>query len=152
MSSTLGGGSFGRDPNNLTNASGRLPNDRPHMLRGAVSWQVNETGATLNRALVGQPVADQWPSTSLFSAWAGDCADADPEDYNIATVRDLVAGREDPWGDIDAKAQSIERLLDMVKADEERGLGDLPYPPNYPKMPGEPKRVQPSRDTDRKRE
>ena len=79
-------------------------------------------------------------------------ADADPDDYTIATVPDLVAGREDPWGDIDAKAQSIERLLDMVKADEERGLGDLPYPPNYPKMPGEPKRVQPSRDTDRKRE
>ena len=48
------------------------------------------------------------------------------------------------------KPQSIEPLLDMVKADEERGLGDLPYPPNYPKMPGEPKRVQPSRDTDRK--
>jgi hypothetical protein len=33
----------------------------------------------------------------------------------------------------------------MVKADEERGLGDLPYPPNYPKMPGEPPRVQPSK-------
>ena len=26
---------------------------------------------------------------------------------------------------------------------------DLPYPPDYPKMPGEPKRVQPSRDRDR---
>jgi hypothetical protein len=25
----------------------------------------------------------------------------------------------------------------------------MPYPPDYPKMPGEPKRVQPSRDTDR---
>ena len=30
-------------------------------------------------------------------------------------------------------------------ADEERGLGDLPYPPSYPKMPGEPPRVQPSK-------
>ena len=47
--------------------------------------------------------------------------------------------------------QSIEPLLEMVAADEERGLGDLPYPPNYPKMPGEPKRVQPSKDTDRTR-
>jgi hypothetical protein len=28
----------------------------------------------------------------------------------------------------------------------------MPYPPNYPKMPGEPKRVQPSRDTDLKDE
>jgi hypothetical protein len=27
----------------------------------------------------------------------------------------------------------------------------MPYPPDYPKMPGEPKRVQPSRDRDRER-
>ena len=27
----------------------------------------------------------------------------------------------------------------------ERGLGELPFPPDYPKMPGEPPRVQPSR-------
>jgi hypothetical protein len=39
-SSTFGGGSFGRDPNSLTNADGRLPNDRPHMFRGAASWDV----------------------------------------------------------------------------------------------------------------
>jgi len=36
-------------------------------------------------------------------------------------------------------------LLAMYRADEERGLGDLPYPPNYPKMPGEPPRVPPSK-------
>jgi DNA primase len=83
--------------------------------------------------------------------WA-ELADADPDDYTIATVPDLVAGRDDPWAEIDAKAQSLKPLLDMVEADEERGLGDLPYPPNYPKMPGEPKRVQPSRDTDRKKD
>jgi DNA primase len=77
---------------------------------------------------------------------------ADPDDYTIATVPDLVAGRDDPWAQIDSKAQSLESLLQMVKADEERGLGDLPYPPNYPKMPGEPKRVQPSRNTDLKSE
>jgi hypothetical protein len=33
----------------------------------------------------------------------------------------------------------------MAERDEAAGQGDLPYPPNYPKMPGEPKRVQPSR-------
>jgi hypothetical protein len=49
---------------------------------------------------------------------------------------------------MDDVAQSIAPLLAMVEADEQRGLGDMPYPPNYPKMPGEPKRVQPSRDTD----
>jgi DNA ligase D len=78
-------------------------------------------------------------------------ASANPDDYTIATVADLVARRDDPWADIDSIDQSIAPLLDMAAADEERGLGDLPYPPNYPKMPGEPKRVQPSRDTDRKK-
>ncbi len=75
-------------------------------------------------------------------------ATADPDDYTMATVPGLVARRDDPWADMDSVDQSIAALLKMVEADEERGLGDLPYPPNYPKMPGEPKRVQPSRDTD----
>ena len=39
-------------------------------------------------------------------------------------------------------------VLEWYARDErDHGLGDLPYPPEYPKMPGEPKRVQPSRDT-----
>ena len=33
----------------------------------------------------------------------------------------------------------------LYARDEEQGLGDMPYPPDYPKMPGEPPRVQPSR-------
>jgi DNA ligase D len=76
-------------------------------------------------------------------------ADADPDDYTIVTVPDFVAGRPNPWADIEDVAHSIDVLLDMVKADEEeRGLGDLPYPPSYPKMPGEPPRVQPSKKVD----
>jgi DNA ligase D len=71
--------------------------------------------------------------------------DADPDDYTIRTVPQFIAGRPDPWAGIDDTAQSIERLLQMVAADEEQGLGDLPYPPSYPKMPGEPPRVQPSK-------
>ena len=78
-------------------------------------------------------------------------AGAEPDDYTMATVPDLVQRRDDPWAGMDEVAQSIAPLLEMVEADEERGLGDLPYPPNYPKMPGEPKRVQPSKDTDLKR-
>ena len=38
---------FGRDPNDLTNARGRLPNDRPHMLRVMSSVDVPKTGFTL---------------------------------------------------------------------------------------------------------
>jgi DNA ligase D len=79
-------------------------------------------------------------------------AQADPDDYTIATVPALLARRGDAMADLDSTAQSIEPLLEMAVADAERGLGDLPYPPNYPKMPGEPKRVQPSRNTDLKRD
>ncbi|MGW0159997.1 non-homologous end-joining DNA ligase [Mycobacterium sp. NPDC003323] len=75
-----------------------------------------------------------------------DLAGADPDDYTIETVPGIVAGRNDPWAGIDDTAHSLEGLLQLVAADEqERGLGDLPYPPSYPKMPGEPPRVQPSK-------
>jgi DNA ligase D len=76
--------------------------------------------------------------------WA-ELATADPDDYTIATVPGLVAERDDPWAAIDSVAFPLDSLLELVAADEERGLGDLPYPPSYPKMPGEPARVQPSK-------
>ncbi|HET9290375.1 MAG TPA: ATP-dependent DNA ligase, partial [Actinomycetes bacterium] len=53
---------------------------------------------------------------------------------------------------IDAVAHSLQPLLDMYERDAAEGPADMPYPPEYPKMPGEPKRVQPSRDKDRKRD
>jgi hypothetical protein len=71
--------------------------------------------------------------------------DADPDDFTIATVPALVARRGDPMAGIDRVAHSLEPLLELAERDEAGGLGDLPYPPNYPKMPGEPKRVQPSK-------
>ena len=86
----------------------------------------------------------QIATVSMPLSWS-ELADADPDDYTITTVPDLVAAREDPWADIDTVKQSLQPLLDMVAADEEEGLGDMPYPPSYPKMPGEPPRVQPSK-------
>ena len=74
---------------------------------------------------------------------------ADPDDFTMATVPALLARRGDPMAAMDDVCFSLKPLLAMADADAERGLGDLPYPPNYPKMPGEPKRVQPSRDRDR---
>jgi hypothetical protein len=47
---------------------------------------------------------------------------------------------------IDDVQFDIRPLLEWADRDEaDHGLGDAPYPPNYPKMPGEPMRVQPSR-------
>jgi DNA primase len=54
-------------------------------------------------------------------------------------VGDLTQG-------IDEAVCSIDPLLRWVTRDEEEyGLGDAPWPPHYPKMPGEPPRVQPSK-------
>jgi hypothetical protein len=37
------------------------------------------------------------------------------------------------------------RCTILARRDEEEGLGDAPWPPNFAKQKGEPKRVQPSR-------
>ncbi|OOL31659.1 ATP-dependent DNA ligase [Rhodococcus rhodochrous] len=77
--------------------------------------------------------------------------DAEPDDFTIATVPGLLERRGDPMAAMDETAQALDVLLEMAERDAAAGLGDLPYPPTHPKMPGEPKRVQPSRDTDRRR-
>ena len=74
--------------------------------------------------------------------------DVDPDDCTMATVPALLARRGDPMAGIDDVAHDLHPLLELADRDEASGLGDLPYPPSYPKMPGEPKRVQPSRDRD----
>jgi DNA ligase D len=72
--------------------------------------------------------------------------DVEAADFTIATMPARFAEFGDPHAAIDDIAHSIEPLLEWSDRDErDRGLGDLPYPPNYPKMPGEPMRVQPSR-------
>jgi DNA ligase D len=72
----------------------------------------------------------------------------EPEDFTVATMPARFAEAGDHHAAIDDEQHSLQPLLDMYERDEE---GDMPYPPDYPKMPGEPKRVQPSRDTDRKK-
>jgi DNA ligase D len=69
-----------------------------------------------------------------------------PEDFTVATMPERFARAGDPQEAIDEVAHSLEPLLGLY---EEQGGADMPYPPDYPKMPGEPKRVQPSRDRDR---
>jgi DNA ligase D-like protein (predicted polymerase) len=72
--------------------------------------------------------------------------DVDPDDFTVETMPGRFAELGDVHAAIDDQAFSLEPLLEMAERDEtDRGLGDMPYPPNYPKMPGEPKRVQPSK-------
>ncbi|MEZ0072636.1 non-homologous end-joining DNA ligase [Planotetraspora sp. GP83] len=69
-------------------------------------------------------------------------AGCDPRDFDIRTMPERFAKLGDVHQAIDDQAFSIDTLLEWYAAD---GRGDMPYPPNYPKMPGEPKRVQPSK-------
>jgi DNA ligase D-like protein (predicted polymerase) len=72
--------------------------------------------------------------------------DADTDDFTIATMPARFAELGDVHASIDDEAYSLEPLLEWADRDErDHGLGDMPYPPNYPKMEGEPKRVQPSK-------
>jgi len=68
-----------------------------------------------------------------------------PDALTIATVPERVAASGDPWESMTASPQSLEPLLAMVQRDKDAGLLDAPWPPVYPKMPGEPPRVAPSR-------
>jgi DNA ligase D-like protein (predicted polymerase) len=72
-----------------------------------------------------------------------------PEDFTVATMPARFAAVGDRQAAIDDVVHSLQPLLDLY---EHEGEGDMPYPPDYPKMPGEPKRVQPSRDRDRPRD
>ncbi len=74
-----------------------------------------------------------------------------PEQFTVATMPARFAEVGDRHAAIDEVAHSLEPLLERYERDAAEGRGDMPYPPDYPKMPGEPKRVQPSRDRDRPR-
>ncbi|QIX27874.1 DNA polymerase domain-containing protein [Nocardioides sp. JQ2195] len=65
----------------------------------------------------------------------------DPRELNLFTVPDLLADRGDAWAAIDDVHHSLEPLLELWEANPV----EMNYPPDYPKMPGEPPRVQPSK-------
>ena len=72
--------------------------------------------------------------------------DVEMRDFTIATMPARFARLGDRHAGIDDGAWSIEPLLEWADRDEQdHRLGNIPYPPSYPKQEGEPPRVQPSR-------
>lgn len=80
---------------------------------------------------------------SMPLTWDELASVTDPNEFTVRTVPTIVAERGDAHAEIDDVHHSLEPLLDWWRADPR----EEPYPPEYPKMPGEPKRVQPSKDT-----
>ncbi|MCF2530267.1 non-homologous end-joining DNA ligase [Yinghuangia soli] len=72
--------------------------------------------------------------------------DAHPDDFDIATMPARFAEVGDRHADMEGQAFGLEAALELAEKQlRDQGLGELPYPPDHPKMPGEPPRVQPSR-------
>ncbi len=82
---------------------------------------------------------------SMPVAWS-DVDSVDPSDFTIRTVPGLIRARTtDPWHGMADAAVDLTPALEAWDRDLAAGLPELPYPPDFPKMPGEPPRVQPSR-------
>jgi DNA ligase D len=71
--------------------------------------------------------------------------DVETEDFTMATMPERFARLGDVQAGVDDAVNDLRVLLAWVEREEKEGVGEAPYPPNFPKMPGEPRRVQPSR-------
>ena len=90
------------------------------------------------RPLPGAPV-------SMPVAWEH-LQDVSPGDFTVRTVPQILAAEGDAWAGMDDTGSTAAPAIALWDKDVlERGLGEMPFPPEYPKMPGEPPRVQPSR-------
>jgi DNA ligase D len=72
-------------------------------------------------------------------------SDVETEDFTMASMPARFAERGDVQAGIDDALCDLRVLHEWVEREEAAGVGEAPYPPNFPKMPGEPRRVQPSR-------
>jgi DNA ligase D-like protein (predicted polymerase) len=107
-----------------------------------VDYNQNARDRTVASAWSVRPVPDARVSMPL--RW-DQVADVEPADFTLANVPAILARDGDPHAGIDDAAGSLDALLELSRRDEEEGLGDAPWPPNFPKQRGEPRRVQPSR-------
>jgi DNA ligase D len=72
-------------------------------------------------------------------------AGVDPRTFTVRSVPGRLAEIGDPWNGLASSPGRIDTLLEWWERHLADGLGELPFPPEFPKMPGEPPRVQPSR-------
>jgi len=125
--------------------------ERRHALATTAWWKEERNGVFIdfNQNAWDKTIASAYSirHTGLVSTpfnW-DELGDIDHRAMDLMSFRDRWSDVGDLTEGIDESAGRLEGLLDMVAADEAEGIGDAPWPPHYPKMPGEPPRVQPSK-------
>jgi DNA ligase D-like protein (predicted polymerase) len=113
-----------------------------------VDYNQNARDRTIASVYSVRPTPDARVSTALD--W-DEVPDVEPAELRLDTVPARLNERGDPGAGIDDAVGSLDSLLELADRDEAEGLGDAPWPPHFRKQRGEPKRVQPSRDTARRR-
>jgi DNA ligase D len=118
-------------------------------------WWKEERGARVfidfNQNAPHKTVFGAWcvrarPGAQVSTPFAWDELPAiHPDDLTVQSVPGRVGADGDPWQGIDTTAQSIAPLVERYEGDLADGIPDAPWPPVYPKMPDEARRVNPSR-------
>ena len=129
-----------------------LERRRPELITSA--WWKEERGTRVfvdfNQNAPHKTVFGAWsvrarPGAQVSTPFSWDELERiEPDALTVATVPARVRGGGDPWAAW-AERQSLDPLLALHERDRADGLLDAPWPPVYPKMPGEPPRVAPSR-------
>ncbi|WP_209561013.1 non-homologous end-joining DNA ligase [Frigoribacterium sp. PvP032] len=119
------------------------------------NWWKEERGQRIfvdyNQANRDRTMAGAWSPRALAGASVSTPLDwseldgVDPSAFTVLTVPDRLTTTGDPWERMHDEPGTVDVLLSWWDRDVEAGLGELPFPPDFPKMPGEPPRVQPSR-------
>lgn len=124
--------------------------------RVTTNWWKEERGerifvdfnqANRDRTMAGAYSARALPAATVATpiTWDELEAGVDPSSFTVRSVPQRLAEIGDPWAELQAAPGRIDTLLEWWQRDLDAGLGELPFPPEFPKMPGEPPRVQPSR-------
>jgi DNA primase len=124
--------------------------------KATIAWWKEERGGRVfldyNQAARDRTVASSWsvrgtPRATVSTPLTWDLLpEVDADDFDVLTIPAFLASHGDLHSAMDDEAFGLEKALEWYERDlRDHGLGDMPYPPDYPKMPGEPKRVQPSK-------
>ena len=107
-----------------------------------IDYNQNARDRTIAGAYSIRPTPEATVSTPVEWSEIDTC---EPGDFTLETVPGRFKTVGDPHEGIDRRACSLEPLLELVASQEAEGQGDAPWPPQYPKAPDEPPRVQPSK-------